>query len=146
MGISYKIGHPGNLGLQGQVSGSIDRKIESCSFICIAYSEDIPVGIGAIKQIYKTPFVKAGIPDLISRYNYELGYIYVVGNEEFRGRGIATSICAELLEILGAENVFATTDESSNNPMKFILNKIGFEKAGNSFRGSKAAKTLDCFS
>lgn len=121
--INYTIGSPKDLSdqdkknflelllLQNQTDHTIE-KIESCIFICIEYLENLTVGIGAIKNIYNTPFDKANVPHLKNVYKRELGYLYVLDEEKFRGKGIARDMCTILLEKVKGQNVFASTEES----------------------------------
>lgn len=123
------------------VNPSID-KIKGCSLLCFANYDNQLIGIGAIKQVYKTPFDKAGVSELKSTYNYELGYLYVIDHPEIRGKGLGKEISRRLLLSLGRENLFATTEESESNAMKFILEKLDFQKAGDSYTGKKTGKII----
>ena len=131
--------------LQGQVDKPSIEKINACPIICLAFDNELPVGIGAIKQVYKTPFNSAKVSNLKYAYNIELGYLYVLDKQKYRGKGIAKTICAELLNKVKLSNVFATTEESEENPMKWILQKFGFEKAGKTYSGSKTKKEIGLY-
>lgn len=67
---------------QGQVDNPSLDKINTCPFLCLAYDNEIPIRIGAIKQVYKTPFDKAEVSDLKDTYEVELGYLYVLYKKE----------------------------------------------------------------
>lgn len=131
--------------LQGQVDKPSIEKLNTCPILCIAYDNELPIGIGAIKQVYKKPFEKAEIPELKNLFNVELGYIYVLDKKKYRGKGIAKKICANLLEKLSSKNVFATTEENIKNPMKYILEKFGFKRAGKTYTGTKTKKTIGLY-
>ncbi|WP_168732717.1 GNAT family N-acetyltransferase [Flavobacterium supellecticarium] len=130
---------------QGQVANPNIEKIKSCSFLGMVYDNDRPIGIGAIKQVYKTPFAKAEIPELADEYDFELGYIYIVNEERYRGKGIAKDLCNRLLEKISGKNIFATTEENDENSMKFLLQKLGFAKKGKAYTGAKTGKLIGLY-
>ncbi len=123
------------------INPSID-KIKGCYLLCFVKYDNLLIGIGAIKQGYKTQFDKAGVSELKSFYNHELGYLYVIDHPEIRGKGLGKEISRQLISSLGRESLFATTEESESNPMKFILEKLDFQKVGNSYVGGKTGKTI----
>lgn len=127
---------------QNQITNPSIDKIKGCYLLCFAKYDNQLFGIGAIKQVYKTPFDKAKVSELKSSYNYELGYLYVIDHPEIRGKGLGKEISRRLISSLGRENLFATTEESESNPMKFILEKLDFQKVGNSYTGTKTGKTI----
>jgi len=130
--------------LQGQVSDPNAVKVNSCPLICIVYVDNIPIAIGAIKQVYKTPFVKANVANYKNDFNHELGYLFVINSvaKNVRGLGIATTICRLLIKHLEVSNIFATTEDSSKNPMLHILYKIGFKKLGDTYKGGQTKKNI----
>lgn len=130
---------------QDQVTNPNIENITSSAFICLLYSADKAIGIGAIKQVYDTPFDKAGVPTHKIGYNYELGYLYIDNVSDTRGLGLGKTISKLLLKQVEGKNVFATTEISETNPMKFILEKLGFKKLGDTYIGSKTKKTLGLF-
>lgn len=130
---------------QGQVEGASFEKIRSCPFICIVYCSSLPIGIGAIKQIYSSPFKKAGLNDLKLNYKFELGYIFLVDDKEYRGTGIGKRICLNLLNKVKEENIFATTEENEKNSMKYILQKFNFVKSGDTYLGGKTKKDIGLY-
>jgi len=133
------------LNLQGQIQNPTVDKIYVCPIICIVYLNDQPVGIGAIKQVYKTPFDKAQVTELKEEFNYELGYLYVKEDTELRGIGIGKTICKLLLKRIGNQNIFATTSMDDDNIMKFILEKLSFEKTGHTYIGVKTGKSIGLY-
>lgn len=157
MDINYIIDKPQNLSdqqkqyfqklllMQGQVSNPSIEKINSCHFLCLAYDSEFPVGIGAIKEVYKTPFDKAKVAELKDSFDIELGYLYVIDKKKYRGKGIAKSMCSKLLEKVQSKNVFATTEENEENSMKWILQKFDFNKTGKTFIGSKTNKNIGLY-
>jgi len=125
---------------QGKVSEPTPEKIESCPYLCIASFDSKIIGIGALKQIYMTPFDNAGVADLKPKFNIELGYLYVLDNQDgisFRGLGIGKSITRFLLTQKNNKNIFATTEFNETNPMLHILRKFGFTSIGNPYIGHK---------
>ena len=128
------------LKLQGKVSNPNFEKVESCPFLCIASIDDKIIGIGALKQIYKDPFDKAGVADLKSEFNLELGYLYVLDNQNgvsSRGMGVGKNITRLLLTKEKNKNIFATTELNETNPMLHILRNFGFVPIGNPYIGHK---------
>lgn len=157
MDVIYKIGAPKDLNdqdkanflkllkLQDQVANPSLEKIISCPLICIAYIQNLPVGIGAIKDIYKAPFDYANTSELQNLYNNELGYIYVLDKKMYRGKGIARNICEQLLEKVRDENVFATTEENDENRMRLMLEKFDFKRVGDTYIGKKSGKKIGLY-
>jgi|SRR5690606_25070288 len=111
----------------------------------MVYENDNLIGIGAVKQVYKRPFDKSGIPELKDKYNFELGYIFLIDKEEYRGKGIGKSLYNKLLKQVENKNIFATTEENDENPMKFILKKIGFSKSGENYTGEETGKQIGLY-
>ncbi|QZK99499.1 hypothetical protein K5L04_07110 [Flavobacterium psychrophilum] len=133
------------LKLQAQTSNSSLEKINSCPLICIVYSDDLPIGIGAIKQVYKNPFDKAEVSNLKDKFDFELGYLFVIDDINYRGFGIGKTISKLLLKELGNKNVFATTEENDKNRMKFILESLNFKKTGKTYTGNKTQKAIGLY-
>lgn len=130
---------------QNQVLDPNLTKIKSSKLLCIAYWDNNPIGIGAIKQVYNTPFAKAGLHELAEIFDYELGYLYILQDDLYRGIGLGKVICRLLLKSLGNENIFATTEDNDLNPMKHILTSLEFQKSGQTYLGSKTEKQIALF-
>ncbi len=157
MAIDYKVESPKNLKKeelnlylsllkeQGQIDSPSIEKIKSCPFLGMAYEDDRLIGIGAIKQVYKTPFAKADISELADKYDFELGYIFLIDEKKYRGKGIAKLLSIALLEKVNDKNVFATTEESNENPMKFLLQKLDFAKNGKTYTGANTGKQIGLY-
>lgn len=157
MNIKYIVGEPNRftvqqrryfqklLKLQGQVGNPSMDKINSCPFLCLAYDNELLIGIGAIKKVYKTPFDKAGVTKLKEKYEIELGYLFVLDNKKYRGKGISKLICKKLLKKTEQRNVFATSEESDENAMKWILQNLGFIKTGQTYFGAKTKKEIGLY-
>lgn len=156
MNLRYKIDSPKNFSekekfefielliKQGQVENPNMEKLNSCIFLCMVFNENIPIGIGAIKNIYNKPFEYAGVSDLKKLFKHELGYLYVESNSEysFRGLGIGKNIAQYLLKKIENENVFATTEINLSNSMLFLLRKLGFESIGIPYIGKNTSKII----
>jgi hypothetical protein len=129
---------------QGQVEKPDLLKIEKCLYLCIAWNKSTPVGIGAIKNVYLTPFKYAKVDELKNQYINEIGYLYVENSENsnYRGLGIGKKITHLLLQNLNSNGVFATTENSVSNGMFHILSHLGFKQAGRPFLGKKTGKEL----
>jgi adenine-specific DNA-methyltransferase len=130
---------------QGQVANPNLETVKSCPYLCLVYSDDIPIAIGAIKQVYKTPFDKAAVPALKHEFEHELGYIYVLGGKKYRGKGLGKKISTHLLKGIGNKPVFATTEESPKNRMRGILQELGFLREGRTYVGAQTGKTIGLY-
>lgn len=132
---------------QGQVANPNIDKVNASPFICIVFGDDVPIGIGAIKNVYKNPFDYAQVSDLKAKFKNELGYLFVRNDNtnNFRGLGIAKTICKLLLKEIGTGTVFATTEENKNNVMKHILKNIGFKKSGKTYKGHNTKKKIGLY-
>ena len=129
---------------QGQVDSS-EGKAERCFKICLVKLDGNAIGIGALKQVYKTPFNYAKVPEIKENYNYELGYLFVDKDKikvQFQGLGIGKYITKILLNEIKNVNVFATTEYDQNNPMYHILKSFNFKCIGNTYKGKKTKKSI----
>jgi hypothetical protein len=157
MEIKYKIDTPNNfseqekkkflelLKKQGQVINPNLNNIKSSSYLCIVQVDEIVIGIGALKNVYKKPFKLANVNDIKDDFEIELGYIFVDSDQKktnFRGIGIGKNITQFLLSKVADRNVFATTELNQSNPMFQILRNIGFESIGNPYKGMKTGKII----
>ncbi len=106
--------------------------IASCWVFYYSDNDEL-VGVSAIKTksqgIVKAIRLKAGISD-DENPKYELGYS--VTKRVYRKRGINRSLNDRLLQEVGDEKVYSTTD---NDTMRKYLSKKGFIKKGESFKG-----------
>lgn len=128
---------------QGQIDKPTLEKINKCPFLCMAYDNNTPIGIGALKKVYKSPFDYAKLNlKLKDEFNYELGYLYVKDNKKYRGQGIGKSISKLLANVVPNENIFATTELSESNAMLHILKGLGFNISGSPFIGKNTGKTI----
>lgn len=111
---------------QGKVSGNLEKKIDKCNSICIAWIDNDVAGIGAIKNSTRSDFStkKSGLTDLSNNFLWELGYFYT--KEEFSGKGIASMIAKLLIENYGNGNLMASTEITANPAMVSILKKNDF--------------------
>ena len=128
---------------QGQVGNPNLEKINASTLICIAFVDNDAIGIGAIKNVYKSPFDYAQVSELKDYFDYELGYLFV--KNKYKGQGIGKKISELLVLDLGAKNVFATTELSDENSMKFILEKLGFKQIGKPYLGRETRKAIGLF-
>jgi hypothetical protein len=157
MEITYKIDSPNNISdeeiqnflkllkRQDQVNNPTLEKVKSCIWICCTCVDEIFVGIGAIKKVYKKPFDYAGISELKDHFEFEIGYLYVeneLNSKSYRGLGIGKNITRLLLQKMEKQNIFATTELKVDNPMLNILKSFGFVSIGNPFKGGKTNKVL----
>jgi hypothetical protein len=132
------------LNKQGQID-TVDGKVDRCYRICLVKLNGNPIGIGALKQVYKSTFDYAGVPELSKNYNYEIGYLFVdkTNIEDNLGKlGIGKYITRLLLNEVRNYNVFATTEKNTKNTMMHILKSTGFKLTGDTYKGSKTKKTI----
>lgn len=129
---------------QGQVDTS-EGKAERCFRICLVKLDGKYIGIGALKQVYKSPFNYAKVPEIKQIYNYELGYLFVDKDAikaNLKGMGIGKYITRLLLNEIKNENVFATTEYDESNAMYYILKSYGFNRKGVTYKGKKTKKDI----
>ncbi|HBR53804.1 MAG TPA: hypothetical protein DEA82_06325 [Flavobacteriaceae bacterium] len=129
---------------QGQVDSS-EGKAERCFKICLVKLDGNAIGIGALKQVYKSPFDYAKVPELKENFNYEIGYLFVDKDkikENHQGLGVGKYITKILLAEIKNENAFATTEFDTKNPMYHILKSFGFVSMGEIYKGNKTKKDI----
>ncbi len=132
------------LNKQGQID-VVEGKLERCHKICLVKLNGESVGIGALKQVYKSPFKYAGVSEIEHSYNYEVGYLYVdkeAIDKDLGSLGIGKYVTRLLLNEVAKENVFATTEHNKENPMLYILKSLGFKVAGYQYQGKATKKNI----
>ena len=75
-------------------------------------------------------FTLAHASELMAGYKHELGYI--VTRKGFEGQHICQQLLNELFPKISNHSMFATTRKAA---MIHILEKLGFEKSGNVYKG-----------
>jgi len=142
---SHRSMFSGMLRKQGRVKGDLNTKVDRCKLICIAKVEGVTVSIGAIKQKTQSVFTnkKAGILELSSEYEWELGYLYT--DENYGGRRIASTIASMLIESYGNHNLMASTEVEVNPAMVKILENHGFRKIGKPWKSNIHENFLGLF-
>lgn len=130
---------------QGKVKGPFDEKASNCELICIAYLNDEPIAIGAIKKVSESVFNlgKSGLINRSNEFKFELGYLYTDPN--CLGKGIASEIVDRLLNEIGFVNLIATTEVDANPAMVRILKNKGFKLAGNPWKSRIHREDLGLF-
>ena len=115
---------------QGKVRGDLATKADKCKLICMAKVNGKVVAIGGIKQKTASDFAKdkAGMPDLSSEFEWELGYLYT--GSDYSRRGIASNIACLLVDAYGKGNLMASTELTANPAMVRVLEKHGFRLFG----------------
>lgn len=129
---------------QGQID-TVKGKANRCYRICLVKIDNKPIAIGALKQVYKSPFDYAKVPELKEKYNYEIGYLFVDKEsieKKYGSLGLGKYITKLLLNEVKDENVFATTENSNDNRMCHILESLGFISIGNSYKGRNTGKNI----
>lgn len=122
---------------QDKVNPPHGKKADRCRFICIVTKNEIPIGMGAIKNKTELDFSKekANLPEFASEFDDELGYIYV--KADFEGKGIASTIVRLLLDQFGDGNLMASTEITANPGMVKILERSGFRHYGTPYKSSR---------
>tara|TARA_Y100001933_G_scaffold253759_1_gene294470 strand:- start:2756 stop:3247 length:492 start_codon:yes stop_codon:yes gene_type:complete len=129
---------------QGQID-KVEGKLEQCHKVCLVKLNGESVGIGALKQVYKSPFNYAGVNEIQYEYNYEVGYLFVdkeTIDKDSGSLGLGKYITRLLLNEVAKENVFATTEYNKENPMFYILKSFGFKISGNPYQGKTTKKEI----
>ncbi|WDH47270.1 GNAT family N-acetyltransferase [Pseudomonas chlororaphis] len=100
------------------------------------------VAVGAIKNPnarYKTGvFEKSNAPEQ-SKYQYELGWLYV--SSAARGKGYGRILMEAIKESLAGKACFATTREE-NTPMHYLFGQFGFSKLGQPYKSANGDYSL----
>ena len=101
------------------------------------------VSIGALKRPNKSyqerVFTKSGNISAIHDYKYELGFLYT--SPESRGKGLTSSIIANLIKNLKGDGCYSTLRED-NSVSKHLLTKNGFVQLGSSYKGVRRSYDL----
>lgn len=114
------------------------RRAEKLVFINLAG----PVAVGAIKNPnsgYKTDVFKKSGASGESKYQYELGWLYVSKTE--RGNGYGRILMNSIITALADHTCFATTRED-NNSMHYLFSQFGFSKLGKPYKSSNGEYSL----
>lgn len=130
---------------QNKVIGDPYLKADRCTYICIAYIDEKPVAMGAIKPKTPSDFgnQKANLPERSKEFDWELGYIYT--EDEFTRKGIARNIVITLLKKYGNDNIMASTEIDDNPGMVKILKTFGFEHFGSLWKSQIHSNNLGLF-
>lgn len=125
--ITLKSGQVMKMGLKARINNS--------TLLGFCYTKDQLISISSVKSPNKNyrngVFEKAGIKELADDYPYELGYAFT--ETEFRGNGLNYELNKRLLSEMHSAKIYATSDSDG---MIKILEKLGFERIGNSFHGN----------
>lgn len=118
------------LGKQGKVKGDLSAKANRCKLVCIARLNGKVVAIGGIKEKTASDFNNdnAGVPDLSSHFDWELGYLHT--ERDHSGRGFGSNVTRLLVEAYGKGNLMASTEVTANPAMVRILEKQRFRLFG----------------
>lgn len=120
-----------------QVPGDgLAERIKICQLLGFAYEGKELIAVTAVKnpneQYKHGVFTKAGVPNLSSKYPYEIGYAFT--KKAYRGKGIHQQLVTALIKESGATHFYGTT-KSANVP--YILEKIGFAKTGKDYQNDE---------
>lgn len=121
---------------QNKVRGNLNSKIDRCKLLCVAYVDDQPVAIGAIKETTQSDFepTKADLRALADKFQWELGYVFTRPAHE--GAGLASRIVCMLLSAYGDGPIMASTEVCMNPGMVRILERSGFRCFGKPWKSA----------
>ncbi|MBV7469315.1 GNAT family N-acetyltransferase [Aeromonas sp. sif0611] len=103
------------------------------------------VAIGAIKNpnaAYKARVFKKSNATEQSKYQHELGWLYV--SSAARGKGYGRALMEEIKELLAGTACFATTREN-NEPMHHLFSHFGFSRLGQSYKSDNGNYSLTLY-
>lgn len=142
---SVRQGFAAMLSKQGKVKGDLATKADRCKLLCIARVNGKVIAIGGIKKKTASDFTneKAGVPDLSSEFEWELGYLYT--HTDCSGRGIGSNVTRFLVEAYGKGNLMASTEITANPAMVRILEKHGFRLFGKPWKSGIHGNYLGLF-
>ncbi|BCD98643.1 GNAT family N-acetyltransferase [Marinagarivorans cellulosilyticus] len=157
MGINYEIYSKENitdeirhvfaelLKLQGKVQGDLLGKADRCNLLCVTKDNSKVIAIGAIKIKTASVFSnrKSGLPELANDFEWELGYMYTIPQEA--RKGIAKKVAQMLVETFGKGNLMASTEVTDNPAMVSILEQLGFQRRGKSWKSNIHGNELGLF-
>jgi RimJ/RimL family protein N-acetyltransferase len=119
----------------------LGRRLARCQKIAIGKNDDALICIAALKA--KRPLKNAAVSNssgyTLSDDAVEFGY--VVTHPDFRRRGIARDLCAQILETTKG-NLYATV-RSDNDSMGKILESNGFVKVGHAWASRQPGRSLN---
>ncbi|MFZ6843148.1 GNAT family N-acetyltransferase [Undibacterium sp. RuTC16W] len=104
------------------------------------------VAVGAIKRPnpgYRAGvFAKAQVPQNPSRFEFELGWIYV--RPSARGKGVASVLVGELASSLNSAPAYATS-RVNNERMHAALKRFGFQPVGSPYPSQRNEPDIQLF-
>lgn len=96
------------------------------------------IAVAAIKQPNKgyksSVFLKAGVAEKSSEFNYELGWLYV--KPEARGKGLGHVLMQAVVTYLGSSGCYATSREE-NTSMQYLFSYYNFSRLGSAYLSDK---------
>jgi hypothetical protein len=124
----------------------LGERIRKAKLLAFHYIDDKLVGIVALKRPNETykkgVFRKAGVNEESEKYSLELGWAFTL--KKHRGSHICSNLVRKIVNVLGSQNMFATT-RTNNLSMQKILMKNGFKKMGKPYKGRTDAYCLRLF-
>lgn len=120
----------------------VNRNLKNAVSIAYAYDNGIPVGVIVLKNpvaSYRTKvFNEAGVPELASTYQAEIGYTYVL--PEYRTRGVGVRLCRVMVNSISSP-IYATTREQ-NTTINKLLKFAGFNETGDKWQSDRGNYNL----
>jgi GNAT superfamily N-acetyltransferase len=112
----------------------LSGRIKNAENLIFVRDDTSCIAVGALKrpnENYRNGvFKKAGVPQLIDGYPFEIGWIYA--SPAARGKGVGRAILNAIIDIVGKSGCFATTRQN-NKVMHHLFEQYSFCRLGNDY-------------
>lgn len=127
---------------QGKITNPVIEKINRCTFLCVCKVDNSIVSIGAIKPKTNSDFnsEKSDLNKLQNEFQLELGYCFTL--PKHIKNGYSSSIVKLLLEKTANKNLMASTELRTDNSMKRILERNGFNQFGKPWKSKRGTAAI----
>ena len=119
--------------LEKQAFTSVATIKSKGSYLAFCHIDGTLAGISSLKKPFrvKDVFTKAGIPEMINKVKYEIGWSVTL--PEHRGKRINYLLHKELFEVAEGD-VFGTVRDNNTSSLA-LVKKLGMEQVGEPFEG-----------
>ncbi|EMH6402179.1 GNAT family N-acetyltransferase [Providencia rettgeri] len=122
-------------------TNGLQNRILDAEQLFFIYENEQCVGISAVKcpqKSYITSIFKEAGALVEEKYEYELGWVYVLEDKRKKGYGaiLTMSACHHLSEKLPDKACYSTVRED-NTKMRNLLEQFGFKRLGNSYESKR---------